>query len=451
MSNTGLVSAALAGIALVVFLVVKLRLHAFLALLIGSLAIGVLTGMPAGRIIESVAAGAGSTLAAIAVIVGLGAMLGRILEVSGGMSAFATALIQRAGERHAQWSMLLVGFVVAIPVFFDVAFIVLISLAFALCRRTGRPLVYFALPLLAGIAVAHAFIPPTPGPIAVAGLLGADLGWVMLFGTLVGLPAAALAGPVFARYAAARITGGVPDYMEATAAEQGLARQHAPPGVWTVLGLVALPLALIVVGTLANQLLAPEDTARTWLAFIGHPILALLIATVLAYWLLGIRAGYPSAELEQIATRALEPAGIVILVTAAGGILKQVLIDSGVGDVFAQWLGASGFSPFALAFATAACIRLIQGSATVAMLTAGGLVAPLLVSLNLSAPMLGLLVIAISAGATIASHVNDSGFWLVNRYLGLSVAETLKTWTLVSTLIALVSFVLILVLAALIA
>ena len=448
MTDAQLVAAALAGIALVLYLIIGVKVHAFVALLLGSLVIGVAAGMPLESVIESVTNGAGSTLASIAVVVGLGAMFGRLLDASGGAMVLSNVLVERFGERYAQWSLLAVGFIVAIPVFFDVAFIVLISMVYGLCRKTGRPVVYYALPLLAGIAVTHAFIPPTPGPIAVAGLLGAELGWVMLFGALVGLPAAIIAGPLFASLAARHVASGVPEYMDLSSAPDahlnaGNFANRRLPGFGLVVALIALPLGLIVAATLGGSLLEAGSPARAAIAFAGHPIVALLATTLLCFWLLGIRCGYSTMDVQKIASSALEPAGIVILVTCAGGVLKQVLIDSGVGTVFSDWLAATRLTPLLLAFATAATVRMIQGSATVAMLTAGGLVSAILEANAYSQPMLALLVISIAAGATCASHVNDSGFWLVNRYLGLSVADTLKTWTVTSTLIAFVSMILI--------
>jgi Gnt-I system low-affinity gluconate transporter len=443
MHDAQLIGAALAGMALLLYLIVRVKLQAFVALLVGSLVIGVGAGMPLGGVLESVTTGVGSTLAAIAVVVGLGAMFGQMLEVSGGAEALANSLVERFGEERAQWSMLAVGFIVAIPVFFDVGFIILISLVYGLTERTGRSVVYYALPLLAGLATTHAFIPPTPGPIAVAGLLGADLGWVMLLGLVIGLPAAIVAGPMYARFIATRVAAPVPEQMQAAVHGSG----RPLPGVGLVATLFVIPIALIVGSTVASAAL-PEGDLRAVLGFVGNPMFALLITTLLCFWLLGARAGYSREEIQGIATRALEPAGIVILVTSAGGVLKQVLIDSGVGDLVAAGLRETNLPPLLLAFATAAFVRVMQGSATVAMLTSAGLVAALLGDLELSEPMLALLVVAIAAGATIASHVNDSGFWLVNRYLGQSVADTLKTWTVTTTLVSLVSLALILVVSA---
>jgi Gnt-I system low-affinity gluconate transporter len=442
--DSQLIIAAIAGIALILFLIVRTKLQAFVALLVGSLVVGIAAGMPAAMVLESMASGMGSTLATIAVVVGLGAMFGRMLEVSGGAESFAAALLARSGERHAAWPMLAVGFIVAIPVFFDVAFIVLISVVYGMTERTGKPIAYFAVPLLAGLAVAHAFVPPTPGPIAVAGLLGADLGLVMLLGILIGLPAAIAAGPVYGSFIAKRVTARRPDYLPAPEKRANAAL----PSPWVITALIAVPLVLIVGNTAGSVLLEEGSRVRTLLALIGHPMVALLVTTLLCFTLLGTRRGYTRDQVQEFATRALEPAGIVILVTGAGGVLKQVLIDSGVGEVLSDRLAATAMPTLLLAFVIAAALRLMQGSATVAMLTAAGLVAALLGELDLPQPLIALHVIAIAAGATIASHVNDSGFWLVNRYLGLSVPDTFRTWTVLTTIASLVAIALILAIAA---
>jgi Gnt-I system low-affinity gluconate transporter len=439
-TESQLIGAALGGIALILYLIIRTKLHAFVALLIGSLVIGIAAGMPFEAVLESVSSGVGSTLASIAVVIGLGAMFGRMLEVSGGAESLAASLLGKFGERNAQWPLLIVGFIVAIPVFFDVAFIVLVSVVYGLTEKTGRPIVYYAIPLMAGLVVTHSFIPPTPGPIAVAGLLGADLGMVMLFGALIGIPAAIIAGPVWGTFIAARVPAGKPAYMQVPEQRQ----RAALPPAGLIVTLIAIPLVLILGNTIAGLTLAEGSMVRSVVTLIGHPIVALLITTVLCFHLLGTRSGYSRDQVQEIAMRALEPAGIVILVTGAGGVLKQVLIDSGVGAVLESMLSETGLPSLLLAFIVAAALRLMQGSATVAMLAGASLVSVMLVDFEFSQAMLALHVIAIAAGATIASHVNDSGFWLVNRYLGLTVPETFKTWTALTTIASIVAIVLVL-------
>jgi Gnt-I system low-affinity gluconate transporter len=324
--------------------------------------------------------------------------------------------------------------VVAIPVFFDIGFIILVPIVYGLTVRTGNSIISYGLPLLIGLATAHTFIPPTPGPIAVATIVQADIGWVILFGAIAGLPAAVIAGPLFARYVSQKVIVGVPDYMRV----EPDAHPSTPPPVLLVSSLIALPLLLIVGNTLSKALLPESNSVRSVLMFIGHPIVALLVSTLLCFTLLGTRRGVSAQEVRELASKALEPAGLIILVTGAGGVLKQVLIDSGVGAVLGDMLAASHLPALLLAFLTAAILRLMQGSATVAMLAAASLVASIVGDAELSQPKLALMVVAIAAGSSIASHVNDSGFWLVNRYLGLTVPQTLKTWTVATTLLSLI-------------
>jgi Gnt-I system low-affinity gluconate transporter len=428
-----LIAAAIVGMAAILFLILRIKLHAFVALLLGGLLIGVAAGMPLEKVLVSVTDGMANTLGVIAVLVGLGAMFGQMLETSGGADALARALVAKFGEENAPWSLTLTGFLVAIPVFFDVGFIILVPIVYGLTERTGNSIISYGLPLLIGLAAAHAFIPPTPGPIAVATLLQADIGWVILFGAIAGFPAAVLAGPLFGRYVARKVIVGVPDYMRV----ERKAQHGTPPPLLLVSGLIALPLVLIVGNTLSKTLLPEGNGVRTILMFIGHPMVALLVSTLLCFTLLGTRRGVSAEEVRDLASKALEPAGLIILVTGAGGVLKQILIDSGVGEVLGDMLAASSLPALLLAFLTAAIVRLMQGSATVAMLTAASLVASIVGDADLSQPRLALMVVAIAAGASIASHVNDSGFWLVNRYLGLSVSQTLRTWTVATTLLSL--------------
>lgn len=426
---------ALAGILLLLLLVIRLKLHAFVALLLVSLLVGVAAGMPLAQVLDAIKKGMGETLGFVAVVVGLGAMLGQMLEVSGGVERLAQELLKKFGESNAQWALALTGFIVSIPIFFDVGFIIIVPLVHGLARKTGRSLLYYGIPLVAGLAVTHAFVPPTPGPIAVAELLHADLGWVILFGLIAGLPAAIVAGPWFARHIAKQIQVAVPDYFQI--AEKTFAKDL--PSFGMVVGLIFIPLALIILNTVSGAWLE-AGALRSFLAFVGHPFVALIIAVLLAFWRLGMQRGYTREDVQKIATKALEPAGIIILVTGAGGVFKQILIDSGVGKILGEMMAASSLPPMLLAFLAAAIIRIAQGSATVAMITAAGIMAPVVTKLEMQGPALGLLVIAIAAGASIMSHVNDSGFWLIKQYFGLSEKDTLRSWTVSVTLIAVIGF-----------
>ncbi|WP_062049834.1 GntP family permease [Bacillus sp. JCM 19034] len=434
MSDQMLILIALAGIFLLLFLVIRTKLHAFVALLLVSLIVGVLAGMPLDQVIQTMQNGMGGTLGFVAVVVGLGAMFGQMLEVSGGADRLARTLIEKFGEDKAQWSLGVTGFLVAIPVFFDVGFIILVPIVYGLAKKTGKSLLYYGIPLLAGLAVTHSFIPPTPGPIAVADLVGADLGWVILFGALAGIPSMIIAGPLFARYISKRLHIVVPDYMNMEEVEY----DRDLPSFKLISAIILTPLVLILCNTVSGVWLEDGHIAKQILTFLGHPFVALTIATLLTFVFLGTKRGYTRQEVQDIANKGLEPAGIIILVTGAGGVFKEVLIDSGVGDVIGNMMAGSNLPPILLAFLIAAAVRVAQGSATVSMVTAAGLVSPLIAILGLEGPVLGLIVIAIASGATVLSHVNDSGFWLVGRYFGLSVKDTLKSWTVMETLIGLV-------------
>ena len=434
MSDQMLILVALAGIFLLLFLVIRTKLHAFVALLLVSLIVGILAGMPLNEVVTSMQNGMGGTLGFVAVVVGLGAMFGQMLEVSGGAERLAQTLVKKFGEDKSQWALGVTGFLVAIPVFFDVGFIILVPIVYGLAKKTGKSLLYYGIPLLAGLAVTHSFIPPTPGPIAVADLIGADLGWVILFGTIAGIPAMIIAGPLFAKYISKKLHVVVPDYMNLEEIEY----DKELPSFKLIASLIMIPLVLILLNTVSGVLLEEGDIVRSILTFLGHPFVALTIATILTFVFLGTKRGYSRQEVQDIATKALEPAGIIILVTGAGGVFKQILIDSGVGQVLGDMMAGSALPPILLAFLIAAAVRVAQGSATVSMVTAAGLMAPLIEILGLQGPVLGLLVIAIASGATVLSHVNDSGFWLVGRYFGISVKDTLKSWTVMETLIGLV-------------
>lgn len=440
---------AVLGIVALLVLVIVFRLHAFVALLLVSLGVGVAAGMPVDSVIQSIQNGMGSTLGFIAVVVGLGSMFGAMLEESGGAQRLAKTLVDKLGQDRASWAMSIAGFLISIPVFFDVGFIILVPLVYSLARTTKRSTLYYAIPLLAGLAVTHAFVPPTPGPVAVAEVLNADLGRVVLYGMLSGIPTAIVAGPLFGRFIAGRIHLNVPDWVEVG---KGELPEEKMPRFGLVLSLILLPIALIVAGSFADltaKSLAAQNLAvpalYKILGFVGHPFTALIIATLLAFYTLGTMRGLTLEAVQKIATRSLGPAGLIILVTGAGGVFKQVLIDSKIGDVMAQSMGQLGLSPILLAFLIAAVVRIAQGSATVAMMTAAGFMAPILTAFpDVDSAWV---TIAIAAGSTIFSHVNDSGFWLVKQYLGMDEKTTFKTWTVMETIIALVGVTCVLILS----
>ncbi|GIO24870.1 GntP family permease [Oceanobacillus sp. J11TS1] len=441
MSSTALILITIIGIAVLLYLIMHSKMQAFLALLIASIFIGIFTGMDPSFLLEVMEDGMGGTLGFIAIVVGLGAMFGEVLRTSGGAERLAFTLVDKFGEKRSQWALGLTGFVVAIPVFLDVAIVILIPILYSLAIRTRKSLLYYGIPLLAGLAVAHSFIPPTPGPIAVASVLGVDLGWMMLFGVIAGIPAMIVAGPIFGRYIGNKIHVSVPEHVaEEEARKKADKEEKKPlPSFGLICFLILSPLVLILFNT-AGGVLLEEGVVKEVVTFIGHPFVALIIATLLSIYFLGKRRGLSKNEMQSITTKALEPAGIVILITGAGGVFKEVLIQSGVGDAMGELLASSGFPLVLLAFLIATFVRVAQGSATVAMITAAGLISPILDMTDLSQPVLALIAISIACGATVLSHVNDSGFWLVNRLFEMTEKDTLKSWTVMETLIGLVGF-----------
>lgn len=448
------------GIGILLFLVLRQKMPAFLALILVSLLVGLMTGMKPMDVLDSVKNGMGGTLGFVAVVVGLGAMFGALLEHAGGLEAISSRLLGRFSDDRAGWALGLVGFLVAIPVFFDVAFIMLVPLIQQLSRKTGKALLTYALPLLAGLAVTHAFVPPTPGPIAVAELLSADLGLVIFFGFLAGLPALILGGPVLARFYKNTPAMSGELIFKAEGKTPSISFGHA-------VFAVAMPLFLILMSTfqkidpsnfnldssfgkLMNALIVENEAWQSFFQFVGHPFTALSIACIYVYIAFGLMRRVPRDEIGEIMTKSLEPAGVVVLITGAGGVFKQVLIDSGVGQDLASAVSATGMPIVLFAFIVATLVRVAQGSATVAMITAAGLTAPVAAVAGLSPADTALAVIAIASGASMTSHVNDSGFWLVNQYLGQTPRETLRSWTVATTVIGLTGLVVTLTLSILV-
>jgi Gnt-I system low-affinity gluconate transporter len=433
------------GIALLLLLILRFKIPAFIALLMASIVAGLLAGLSGIEMVATISEGMGSTLGFVATVVGLGAMFGAILEHAGGAQAVAQFLLRRLGVERAPRAMVITGFIVAIPVFFDVAFIILVPLVYALQQKTGKSLLLYAIPLLAGLAATHAFIPPTPGPIAVADIVGADLGWVIMLGVLAGFPSVLIAGLLFGKRIARRIHIELPDHFVAAEEEE----TTNLPSLTSILLIIALPIILILLNTVGGSL-GWSDQILSVLAFIGHPFIALLIANLLVWYVLGIRRGSTSKELLKITSKSMGPAGTIILLTGAGGVFKQTLVDTKAGELIATQLADLGLPLIVFAFLAAALVRIAQGSATVAMITGASLVAPLLSSTaGLSAGQLAAIVIAIAAGATALSHVNDSGFWLVKEYLGMDERQTFRSWTMMTVWLGLSGFVLSAVLFAL--
>ncbi|MEU5419066.1 GntP family permease [Streptomyces sp. NPDC020799] len=452
-STASLLTIATAGIALLLLLIIKIRLQPFVALLTVSLAVGLASGLSVTQLLGTVQksdavsvveSGMGGTLGHIAIIIGLGTMLGSVLEVSGGAEALSSRLLAAFGERRAPLAMGLTGVVFGIPVFFDVGIFVLAPIVYAAARRSGRSVLLYALPLLAGLSMTHAFLPPHPGPVAAAGLLRADLGWVILMGAAAGIPAV-LAAWAYAAWIGERVFVPVPEDMveaarEAKAAVAGdVAPAAAPVPLGTLLTIIGTPLVLILLATFSSVAFDPS-TGRSVVEFFGHPFVALTIALFLAYYLLGIRRGWSRQALEKVSTASLKPVGNILLVVGAGGVFGAVLKASGVAKALADTFDSAGLPVIVLAWLIAVVLRVAQGSATVAIVTTAGIVAPLLPEGHYSQPQLALVIVAISAGSIFASHVNDGGFWMVATYFGISERDTLASWTVLESVLSVAGF-----------
>lgn len=428
--TTRLILAAVVGMILLLVLIIKFKIHAMLSILIGAITIGLIAGMPFSQIVTAVNDGIGNTLKGIALLVGLGSMFGAILETSGGAQTLAVTMVNRFGDKKAAWALGITGLVIAMPVFFDAGLIILIPLAFSLAKRTKRSTLYYVIPLLAGLAVGHAFIPPTPGPVLVATMLGVDLGWVILIGIACGTVAMIVAGPVWGSICGKKYMVEVPEHIQ----QQEDIDESKLPSFGLVVTIILIPLVLIILDSLAGVVGFLTPVAGI-LGFLGEPFVALLIATLVAMNFLGTRHGYTLAELEKILTKSLEPTGLILLVTACGGVLRYVLQYSGLGDVIGNAVSSAALPLVVVAFIVAALVRICVGSSTVAMTMAAGIIAAMPEIATLSPLYLACITAAVAGGATVCSHFNDSGFWLVRSLVGLDEKTTLKTWTIMETLV----------------
>lgn len=438
MATPFLIFIVISAVALLLLMVLKLKISAFISLLITAIYVGIVAGMPLKEVITAMQNGMAGTLGFVATVVGLGAIFGQMLESSGGAESLAHFLLKKFGTKRAPWAMVVTGFIVAIPVFLDVGFIILVPIIYALSRDSKKSLLYYGIPLLAGLAVTHSFIPPTPGPVAVADIINVQLGWVILLGIILGFPTAVIAGPFWGKYISGKIHLQPPaEFLNGNRIQTGT---KSLPSFRLIAFLISIPLLLILVNTFTSVLvqrqIVNQSVYTDLLEFLGHPFTALIIATLLSIYFLCIKRGMDKQKILDLSTKALGPAGIIILITGAGGVLKQILVDSGIGKILAESMAGSALPPILLAWMLAAVVRVTQGSATVAMITAAGIIAPVLGEFGLNDPQRALVVISIASGATLLSHVNDSGFWLVGKYLGMNEKQTLQSWTVMETIIA---------------
>ena len=444
MSTAALLGIAAGGIALLLLLIIRWQVHAFVAMLLVSLLVAVAAGMPIGDVISTMIAGMGGTLGSVAILVALGAMLGRMIEVSGGASSLANRFTQILGPSRVPAALTAAALVLAIPVFFDVGFIILVPIIYGFCKAAKVDPVKFGLPVAGIMLAVHVVVPPHPGIVGGAAVLKADVGWITLLGLAICLPLAPLAQYV-SRWLNRKHYTMLPTTAEQFknfAGESAAGSALRAPSVGAVLTLILVPLALIMVGTTGATLLPKGDPVRNVLGFIGAPMFALMVAIGLAFWLIARGQQWSRERTNEVMESALPPAATVILVTGAGGVFAKVLTATGIGTALSQTLTATHMPLILAGFVIALALRAAQGSATVAILATCGLLAEAVTAGGYTAMQTALLAVAIGFGGLGLSHVNDSGFWIVTRYLGLSVADGLRSWTVLTTVLGLAGFAL---------
>ncbi|AOT03155.1 GntP family transporter [Arthrobacter sp. U41] len=458
MSALALLAIAAAGVALLLLAVIKFKIPAFLALLVVSVSVALAAGIPLPDIIKTVTEGMGGTLGSVAILVGLGAMLGKMIEISGGAQALAGKFTQLLGPRRVIAALTSAAFLLAIPVFFDVGFIILIPIIYGFSKAAGVNPVKIGLPVGAIMLAIHVVVPPHPGVVGGAGILKADIGWTTIIGLLICIPVGVLGYFVakkLNRREYSMLSGtaeqfrlfgtGKSEVEQDATAGGGVAVKTAAktaPSPAMIITLIVLPILMIMVGTVGAVLLPKGSLASDVAAFVGAPLIALLTALGLAYYFLGIRRGWSSQQTGEVMDSALAPTAIVILVTGAGGVFGKVLTVSGIGKALAEGLQSVGLPLILMAFILAAVLRASQGSATVAIITTAGLLAASVADGGYTPVQTALILVSIGFGAFGLSHINDSGFWIVTRYLGLSVADGLRTWTVLTTILGVAGFAL---------
>jgi Gnt-I system high-affinity gluconate transporter len=414
------------AIALQVFLTIK-KVSPFLSLLLVAIVSGLLLGMPPAELLGSVEKGVGSTLGGLALILCLGATLGKILEISGAAEQVSLTLIWSFGEKNIQWAIMITGFLIGIPIYYNAGFVILVPLVFSIAKRTGLPLLYIAIPMAAALSTTHCFLPPHPGPVVLVNAFHANMGQTLVYGILIAIPAVIVAGPLLGKLLKpVQVT--VNDLFGGTS-QSVTTLPHPVPSFFVAL----LPVFLITLSVIANAFLDKGNIVRTVLSFTGDSTIALLTAVIAAMYYFGIRKHKPMPEIMQWVNEGISGIAMILLIITAGGVFKQVLIDSGTGAYIASFSSKLQLPPLLFAWIITALLRVTLGSATVAGLTAAGIVAPLLAMGNISPE---LMVLAVGAGSVFGSHINDSGFWMFKEFFKLSLKQTFLSWTLMETIIS---------------
>jgi gluconate:H+ symporter, GntP family len=425
-----LLVAAFAGVATVVVLIVRVKLPAFIALTAGSFLVGLAARMPFADIPRAFQQGVGDTLGFIAMVIGLGTVIGKLLAESGGALVVSRALVRALGEKRLDWALMLSGFIIGLPVFFQVGLVLLAPVLFTAARQTGLPLLRLGIPLIAGLSAAHGLVPPHPGPLAAIERLGADTGRTLFYSLVIGLPVAMVSGPLFGRFISRRVSVDAGRVADELSVEASAART---PSLGITLLTILLPVLLMLGAALAQATL-PDGALRQWIVLAGSPLVAMWLATLLALVTFGSACGFDRVRLLRMAEDSLASVASVLLVVGAGGGFGRVLDAAGVDTAIAQSMSGVALSPLILGWVIAAVLRLSVGSATVAVVTAASIMAPIVASMP--GVDRDLLVIAVGAGSLIASHVNDGGFWLVKEYFNMTVPQTVATWTVLETIVS---------------
>ncbi|RIN79504.1 gluconate:H+ symporter [Staphylococcus simulans] len=437
------------GILILLALIIVLKLNTFISLIITSMVTALMLGMPLDKVVETVEKGMGSTLGHIAIIFGLGAILGKLLSDGGGATRIADTLIDKFGEKHVQWAMVVAAFVIGIALFFEVGLVLLVPLVFTLAKRTKVSPLKIGLPMITALSVTHGFLPPHPGPVVIAKELHASLGEVLLYGFIIAIPVTIIAGPVFGKIAQKLTpTAYTREGDISSLGAQKEFKDSEMPGFGISVLTATLPVILMLIATVVQLITGNVENSKNAfigiINFIGTADTAMLIAVLFAMVTMGLRQGRNNKAIMQSVTDAIYPIGMMILIIGGGGTFKQVLIDGGVGDTIAKMFEGSTMSPILLAWIVAAVLRLALGSATVAAISTTGIVLPLLQASDVN---VALVVLAIGAGSVILSHVNDAGFWMFKEYFGLTIKETFLTWSLLETIISVSGLIFILFLS----
>ncbi|MFS4468636.1 gluconate:H+ symporter [Maribacter sp. 2210JD10-5] len=426
------------GILLLFLLIAKFKLNGFIAFILVSLFVGITEGMEPVAVVSSIQKGIGNILGFLVLILGLGAMLGKLVAESGAAQRITTKLVDKFGKKNIQWAVVLTGFIVGIPMFYSVGFVILIPLVFTIAAATGLPLIYVGLPMLASLSVTHGYLPPHPAPTAIAATFNADIGKTLFYGIIVAIPAIIVAGPLFSRTLKNIKATPLEGFTSPT-----VLKDEEMPGTGISIFTALLPVILMAVAALAELFLPNDTVLKTILVFMGNPVMAMLISVLVAIYTLGLARGRNMKQVMETAGSAVKGITMILLIIAGAGALKQVLIDSGVSEYIGGVLEGSTISPLVLAWLITTVIRVCVGSATVAGLTAAGIVLPLVEGAGVSAE---LMVLAIGSGSLMLSHVNDSGFWLFKEYFNLSIKDTLKSWTIMETTVGVMGLVGVLIL-----